>query len=246
MKIALLTLLCVIASNEQDFVSQQKKYPRVRNAYHEKEALLTRRLKEHNLSLDNLNILIMAYKTECVMDIYAKKREDKVYKKITTYKICARSGSLGPKRHQGDLQIPEGFYHINHFNPTSNYHLSLMINYPNHSDKLKSKASHLGGNICIHGNCVTVGCLPMTDDKIKEIYIYAIQARQSGQEKIPVYIFPFKFSDEKNKNYSETYRAYPNILDFWKNLETGYNLFIKDLKELNISVDKLGNYQFSK
>lgn len=121
-----------------------------------------------------------------------------------------------------------------------------MINYPNHSDKLKSKASHLGGNICIHGNCVTVGCLPMTDDKIKEIYIYAIQARQSGQEKIPVYIFPFKFSDEKNKNYSETYRAYPNILDFWKNLETGYNLFIKDLKELNISVDKLGNYQFSK
>ena len=71
MKIALLTLLCVIASNEPDFVSQQKKYPRVRNAYHEKEALLTRRLKEHNLSLDNLNILIMAYKTECVMDIYA-------------------------------------------------------------------------------------------------------------------------------------------------------------------------------
>ena len=89
MKIALLTLLCVIASNEPDFVSQQKKYPRVRNAYHEKEALLTRRLKEHNLSLDNLNILIMAYKTECVMDIYAKKREDKVYKKITTYKILS-------------------------------------------------------------------------------------------------------------------------------------------------------------
>ena len=28
------------------------------------------------------------------MDIYAKKREDKVYKKVTTYKICARSGSL--------------------------------------------------------------------------------------------------------------------------------------------------------
>ena len=45
MKIALLTLLCVIASNEPDFVSQQKKYPRVRNAYHEKEALLTRRLR---------------------------------------------------------------------------------------------------------------------------------------------------------------------------------------------------------
>lgn len=33
---------------------------------------------------------------------------------------------------------------------------------------------------------------------------------------------------------------------FLENHETGYNLFIKDLKGLNISVDKLGNYQFSK
>ena len=69
MKIALLTLLCVIVSNEPNFVNQQKKYPRVRNAYHEKEELLTRRLKGRNLSLDNLNILIVAYKTECIMDI---------------------------------------------------------------------------------------------------------------------------------------------------------------------------------
>ena len=199
MKIALLTLLCVIVSNEPNFVKQQKKYPRVRNAYHEKEELLTRRLKGRNLSLDNLNILIVAYKTECIMDIYAKKREDKVYKKITTYKICARSGSLGPKRRQGDLQIPEGFYHINHFNPTSNYHLSLMINYPNNSDKLKSKAAHLGGNICIHGNCVTVGCLPMTDDKIKEIYIYAIQARQSGRKKYPCTSFPLNSRTKRIK-----------------------------------------------
>ena len=87
MKIALLTLLCVIVSNEPNFVNQQKKYPRVRNAYHEKEELLTRRLKGRNLSLDNLNILIVAYKTECFIDIYAKKREFKVYIKITTYKI---------------------------------------------------------------------------------------------------------------------------------------------------------------
>jgi hypothetical protein len=61
---------------------------------------------------------------------------------------------------------------------------------------------------------------------------------------MPICFFPY-FTVICN-NYSETYRAYPNILDFWKNLETGYNLFIKDLKELNISVDKLGNYQFSK
>lgn len=99
------------------------------------------------------------------MDIYAKKREDSTYKKLITYKICAKSGHLGPKRRQGDRQVPEGFYHINHFNPNSNYHLSLMINYPNASDKIKSQAPNPGGNICIHGSCVTIGCLPMTRSK---------------------------------------------------------------------------------
>lgn len=245
MKITLLTLLCLVISDQPDFVSQQKKFVRVRDAYKTKEALVTRKLQESGLSTDNLNILIVAYKQECLMDIYAKKREDATYKKLTTYRICARSGSLGPKRRQGDRQIPEGFYHINHFNPNSNYHLSLMINYPNASDRLKSKAARLGGNICIHGNCVTVGCLPMTDDKIKEIYIYAVQARQSGQEKIPVYIFPFKFSAKTTKNYRETYKAYPTLLHFWENLETGYNLFINELKEPHITIDKLGDYQFS-
>ena len=130
------------------------------------------------------------------MDIYAKKREDATYKKLTTYRICARSGSLGPKRRQGDRQIPEGFYHINHFNPNSNYHLSLMINYPNASDRLKSKAARLGGNICIHGNCVTVGCLPMTDDKIKEIYIYACRHVNPDKKRFP---FTFFLSNSRLK-----------------------------------------------
>jgi murein L,D-transpeptidase YafK len=32
---------------------------------------------------------------------------------------------------EGDYQVPEGFYYITEFNPASNYHLSLGINYPN-------------------------------------------------------------------------------------------------------------------
>lgn len=246
MKISLLLLLCLFMENDPDFVKQQKNYPRVKNAYQAKETLLRQRLEKAGLSFDNIHILITAYKQEGVLNIYAKAPKDTQYKKVATYRICARSGHLGPKRRQGDCQVPEGFYHINHFNPTSNYHLSLMINYPNSSDRLKSKASNLGGSICIHGNCVTVGCLPMTDDKIKEIYLYAVQARQSGQKNIPVYIFPFKFTDQKVKQFKDTYKAYPSILDFWDNLREGHDLFIKELKELNVSVDRLGNYLFTK
>lgn len=246
MKILLLTILCLFADNEPDFVKQQKRFPRVREAYRTKEALLTRRLDQHGLSLDNIHILITAYKQEGVLDLYAKAKEDSVYKKITSYRICASSGRLGPKRRQGDGQVPEGFYHVNYFNPSSSYHLSLMINYPNASDRLKSKAARLGGSICIHGSCVTIGCLPMTDDKIKEIYIYAVQARQCGQTKIPVYIFPFRFTDQKMKQYENIYKAYPALLEFWKNLRVGHDLFTSDLKELNVAVDRQGNYLFKK
>lgn len=37
----------------------------------------------------------------------------------------------------------------------------------------------------------------MTDDKIEEIYLYAIHAKSNGQKEIPVYLFPFKMTDKK-------------------------------------------------
>ena len=54
-----------------------------------------------------------------------------------SYPICAGSGDLGPKRERGDGQVPEGLYEIDRFNPTSRYHLSLRVNYPNLSDRLR-------------------------------------------------------------------------------------------------------------
>ena len=63
--------------------------------------------------------------------------------------------------------------------------LSMRINYPNTSDKILSNKTKPGGNICIHGNCVTIGCMPITDDLIKELYIFCIEAKNNGQGDIP-------------------------------------------------------------
>ena len=106
-----------------------------------------------------------------------------------------------PKSGKRNCQIPEDFYYINRFNSTSNLYLLLGINYPNLSDKSKSNATNLGGAIFIHGSCVTIGCLPMTDDKIKEIYLYAINAKNNGQDRIPVYIFPSRITKDKFDEY---------------------------------------------
>ena len=229
-----------------DFITEQKKYARVKQAYSDKEELLTKKLKEVNLDLNNINILITVFKNEGELTIYVKKKTEEKYKKLTSYQICASSGELGPKCKQGDLQVPEGFYYINNFNPVSSYYLSLGINYPNQADKIKSTAPHLGGDIFIHGECVTIGCMPMTNDKIEEIYIYAIQARQNGQLKIPVYIFPFNFSEKSNSGYKEQYQSNTELMSFWDNLKTGYDLFQSTSEEIKVSVDKNGNYNFKK
>src|ERR1035437_10056453 len=119
------------------FLAEQKKFPRVKTAYTDKETLLSEKLKAANLNLDNINILITVFKNEKELNIYVKKKSEKKYKKLTSYEICASSGELGPKRNQGDGQVPEGFYYIEKFNPSSNYYLSLGVSYPNKADKLK-------------------------------------------------------------------------------------------------------------
>ena len=122
--------------------------------------------------------------------------------------------------------------------------MSLGINYPNQSDRKKSNASNSGGDIFIHGSCVTIGCLPMTDDKIKEIYLYAVFARNNGQNDIPVYIFPFRMTDTNFQTYQNRNTRNRELTDFWANLKIGYDKFVSEKKALKVSVDNSGNYQF--
>lgn len=223
---------------------EQKKYQRVQTALDEKGKLIEQKLKEKNIAVDELNILIVAYKAEQELDVYAKRKNESTFKLLSTYDICSSSGGLGPKRRQGDDQVPEGYYYIDRFNPVSNFYLSLGVSYPNQSDKKKSKYQNLGGNIFIHGSCVTIGCMPMTDNKIKEIYLYAIYARQNGQVNIPVYIFPFKMTDSNFNHYKNEYKNNSELLSFWSNLKSGFDKFEANRKSIEYSIDSHGNYSY--
>jgi len=240
-----LVIICYnSAFAQKDFLSQQKKYARVKTAFTEKEQSIAENLSKNGLTTSKINIMVVAYKAEKQLEIFAKNKNEAVYKSIAVYNICASSGGLGPKRKAGDGQTPEGFYKINRFNPSSNFYLSLGVNYPNQSDRTKSNASNLGGDIFIHGSCVTIGCLPMTDDKIKEIYLYAVYACNNGQSDIPVYIFPFRMTDANFQLYKKRYVKNQELIDFWTNLKTGYDKFFSEKKALKVSVDKSGNYLF--
>lgn len=225
------------------FLDEQKRYPRVRKVIEDKEQIIKQNLQNNNISINKLNIIITAYKEESILEIYAKNNTDKTYKKIAQYNIASKSGVLGPKRMEGDFQVPEGFYYIDRFNPASSYYLSLGINYPNKSDQIKGKRNMLGGDIFIHGSDVTIGCIPMTDDKIKEIYLYAVYSKNNEQTKIPVYIFLFKMTEENIKNRRES----DKLINFWKNIKVGYDVFdvfIENEKEIIYKIDENGNYEY--
>ncbi|MDR0575245.1 MAG: L,D-transpeptidase family protein [Tannerella sp.] len=242
--IIILQAVCFTLSAQTTFLQQQKSYSRVRTAIAEKEKSVKDNLYKNKLAPDSIHILITVFKYEKQLEIYAKKKTDSVYSRIASYDICRSSGKLGPKRQEGDGQVPEGFYHIDRFNPFSNFYLSLGINYPNPSDRKKSQAKRLGGDIFIHGSCVTVGCLPMTDELIKEIYLYAVFAGNNGQSKIPVYIFPFRMTDVNFNAYRQKYKVDRELTAFWTNLKIGYDRFEKEKKALNVSVNKNGDYVF--
>lgn len=240
----LLALISSGSAGSGGFLAEQKKFERVRSALNDKEALLTTRLKLTGSSPGNLNLLLIAYKESQELEVWAKPHTSESYSLLSSYKICASSGKPGPKRRMGDNQVPEGFYQIDRFNPSSNYHLSLGLNYPNKADRIACGKNNPGGDIFIHGSCVTIGCLPMTDDKIREIYLLAVYARDCGQNKIPVYIFPFRMNAANMAIYEKRYAENPELLRFWNTLKSGYLAFQKTKREVPFSVDKNGNYTF--
>ena len=132
---------------------------------------------------------------------------------------------LGPKRKQGDLQIPEGFYHISAYNPWSRFFLSMCINYPNPSDRILGVQGKLGGDICIHG-VLRDHWLPATHGyKIKELYLLCVEAKNSGQLHIPITIYPARMNPENYRRLIESYPEDEDRKNLWQDLLTAYTLF---------------------
>jgi len=233
----MLTLLAIACTTKQQ-TAMHEKTNRVQVAINEKESKISAALKQHQLNKDSIHILFVAYKDMDELQLYAKNSNQEVFKKIVSYPICQRSGNLGPKKAEGDKQVPEGFYHIDRFNTQSSYYLSLGINYPNELDK---SLGYTGSDIFIHGACETVGCLPMTDDLIKEIYLYALKAKNAGQENIPVYIFPFEMTTENMQKLKPN--TDNSTFQFWTNLQEGYSNFKANGKALTYKIVN-GKYQF--
>ena len=130
MKIAILLMISILPS--VSFKESQLQHARVKVAYNEKENIVKNYFTKKGLQQEGFKLFIRAFKKERKLEIWIREKNKTKHSLLTTYDFCTFSGTLGPKRKEGDLQISEGVYQINHFNPESIsiYLLDLIILMP--------------------------------------------------------------------------------------------------------------------
>ncbi|MFT4522244.1 MAG: murein L,D-transpeptidase YafK [Bacteroidia bacterium] len=246
--LALATVLILLvfgfaAGMSSTFIDQQINHVRVKEAFNEKEIDLRTKLAMRGVDHSNFEIFVRIFKMEEVVEVWARTRGTKTFTQIENYPFCTSIGTVGPKREQGDKQIPEGFYNVSQFNPTSDFHLSLQVSYPNKSDSILGSKNNLGGLIFIHGGCVTIGCVPITNDKIKALYVLSVLAKDNGQANIPIHIYPTRLNYANFKLLSELPDK-EHLVDFWQNLKTCYTWFEEHGSLPYIGVGNEGEYLY--
>ena len=129
------------------------------------------------------------------------------------YPMTAFSGKLGPKLREGDGQIPEGIYRVEYMNPNSRFYLSFKVSYPNDFDKEMAKRDgrvNLGGDIMIHGSDGTVGCVPIGDDAIEDVFYLVAKV---GLKNVEIVIAPYDMRKGRNTELERavTLPWYPDL-----------------------------------
>jgi hypothetical protein len=199
-------------------------------------------------------LYLRAFKLEQELEVWGYSKKKKQYVLITTYPFTGFSGKLGPKREEGDDQIPEGFYHISFFNVNSDYFLSLKINYPNRSDLIHTtNPNEPGGDIMIHGSRVTIGCIPIGDFEIGELFVMAIDSHdQFGT--IPIHIYPFHMENPPSDETRDIMSAlgqevlsedYPDTYNLWKTLLPTLEFFEEHRLVPQLKLGRDGFYQMA-
>ena len=135
-------------------------------------------------------LVLVVLKQEETLEVHAADKPGGPFRFVRAYPVLAASGHAGPKLREGDRQVPEGLYGIANLNPNSSYHLALRVDYPNVFDRQQAEAEgrvNLGGDIMIHGNAVSIGCVAMGDPASEDLFVLAAHA---GPQNVRVIMSP--------------------------------------------------------
>jgi murein L,D-transpeptidase YafK len=205
-------------------------------------------------------VLLRAFKLEKECELWAGSDKNPL-KLVKILRICSVDDAPGPKLVMGDGKTPEGFYESYELfgspnwwmwmkltpqsldepgEPDNGSSFRLCINYPNPADIARTRrlsGRSPGGEICIHGNCITAGCISFKNRVFMIAYYFATKHDTKRNGSLQVHIFPFRFSEELKKQYRDSYAGMKRneLLSFWNNIEQGYTLFEKTRRPLRFS-----------
>lgn len=186
-----------------------------------------------------VDLLFRVYKAEAELEVWAGAG-DAPLRRVATYGVCAASGELGPKRAEGDLQVPEGFYELAWFHPESAFHLGALVDYPNRSDRIRGAATP-GGQIMLHGACASVGCIAMSDQRVEELYLMAWSTFTRNGKKTRVHIFPGRDWDALLAD-----EAHARHHGFWREIRVGHDAFEESRRLPRVTIGDDGTYTFTR
>jgi len=203
---------------------------------------LTSSLRTYGLPDTNLEIYLQVFKKEEQVHVFARRRNSgdpflplwvfPVMGSPFTYSPDGRGKDAGPKTVQGDGKVPEGCYRLTWQNEWSDFYLGYLISYPHRGDRIRrdrwQPGRGTGGAIVLHGDAVTIGCIPVGDSGIEEIFLLLSRNGRTKQGYATLHIFPCRFDVPENEEILQHYGTLrPELVDFWDGLRSIYRYFEK-------------------
>lgn len=184
-------------------------------------------------------VFVRVFKEEGELELWMRKEGESDFSLFKVYRLAHRSGGPGPKRREGDLQSPEGFYEVgsSSLRPETRHRLGIDLGYPNDFDRASGRT---GSGMMIHGGDGSAGSFVLAPEEMAEVFALTGAALRNGQPGIPVHSFPFRMTD---KRMEEEWRRQPEWIAFWKNLKEGYDFFENVGYPPEVSSAE-GNYSF--
>jgi murein L,D-transpeptidase YafK len=217
-------------------------------------------IKMKGLSFRQVEVFVQVFKREEEVNVFARRAgsEDSFERLKTFHVTCspftyeeASLDKAGPKTIQNDGKVPEGCYLLTWQNRWSLYHISYNVSYPNPGDINRTAAwdegSNSGKEIFLHGNRVSVGCIPVGDAGIEEIALLLNGSYRESTSHGRIHIFPCRFGVEENEKALQRYaKERPELGAFWDSLRPIYAYFKKHKKPPDFHFDENGYYQLQK
>jgi murein L,D-transpeptidase YafK len=216
-------------------------------------------------------VLLRIFKQERELEIWAGDGGKSGLMLVKTLPICAMDFAPGTKLKQGDGKTPEGFYHPEFGYQSSNWWMwidldavdapgsrgtgscfKMCVEYPNAVDRANTRTaghSNPGGEICLHGNCVSAGCASMKNRDFLPVFAFSRHHNKKRHGKLQLHIFPFRFDRLGADEISHLAAVHAGklgkerLLGFWMNLKEGFDRFKSTRRPLKTAIEG-GVYKF--